>query len=365
LFKKSSIILVSLIIIIVLMLSACTPQTPAPNSAPTPSPAPAPAPKSGPAVWKIQAATAGTYPSTNLIATNINEEIKVATDGRLSLEVYPLTGLGYAQADMVAAVGEGLLEGAEIWATHVTGDVPILDAVSVPGVFVPEREHAFLAAMTFNNLARPYFEEALLERNVVFITNGHVGPHELFTKKPVTSIADIKGLVVRTGGPTEAEAFKTWGASPSSIAIPEIAVALERGTVDGYMYSANGHYTQELYPMTPYCFELGWSTTTPMVMVNKDAWDALSKEDQRRVLSIFRHRYEVEYTHYAVGEEDVTYKEKLVDEGTTFYKPPANIVDLTVEAGQGAIDKWLNATGARGQELYDRLRVALEPYQKK
>ena len=82
--------------------------------------------------------------------------------------------------------------------------------------------------------------------NLVYFANSTTGPTQLLSKKPVTSIADVKGMTVRaTGG--FGPAFKSVGANTVSIGQPKVYEALSTGTVDGsttyyYVVKAYKHY---------------------------------------------------------------------------------------------------------------------------
>ena len=55
----------------------------------------------------------------------------------------------------------------------------------------------------------------------------------LFCKKPIAGLADLKGLKVRTNGPSASDLVKaSSAASRRRIAFGEVYTALERGTVD-------------------------------------------------------------------------------------------------------------------------------------
>ena len=54
----------------------------------------------------------------------------------------------------------------------------------------------------------------------------------LFCRSPLTSLADLKGLKVRTAGPSSADLMKAIGAQPVSVPFGGVYRALEKGSID-------------------------------------------------------------------------------------------------------------------------------------
>lgn len=63
--------------------------------------------------------------------------------------------------------------------------------------------------------------------------NWRYGIRHLLSKKPVQSMADIKGMKVRTPNSTaEVDAFVAMGANPTPMALSDVYTALQQGTID-------------------------------------------------------------------------------------------------------------------------------------
>ena len=69
----------------------------------------------------------------------------------------------------------------------------------------------------------------------------HFGPRSVYTKAPVKSLADIKGVKLRVlPTPAFIETFKIMGAIPTPIPFGELYMAAQTGVVDGFEHDA-GH----------------------------------------------------------------------------------------------------------------------------
>jgi TRAP-type C4-dicarboxylate transport system substrate-binding protein len=76
-------------------------------------------------------------------------------------------------------------------------------------------------------------------------------PQDLICRKPVKTVDDWKGLVIRGAG-GQAEFAKALGASPTYMPSEEAYTAFQRGTIDGCIYSRDGIVAHKWYEVAPY-----------------------------------------------------------------------------------------------------------------
>jgi TRAP-type mannitol/chloroaromatic compound transport system substrate-binding protein len=121
----------------------------------------------------------------------------------------------------------------------------------------------------------------------------YVGPiqHDaniIHSKKPVTSLADLKGMKIRLPGGMVAEVFQKFGVSPIALPGSDIFPALEKGTIDAADYVGPAvNYDLGFHQVTKYIL-MGppgmMSIYQPVdlmdLTVNMGAWKRLSKKMQ-------------------------------------------------------------------------------------
>jgi tripartite ATP-independent transporter DctP family solute receptor len=90
--------------------------------------------------------------------------------------------------------------------------------------------------------------QKLAPRGIIGLAYWEASFRHLYTKKPVASLADLKGMKIRVpGNPVYTAALKAMGANPTPMTVGEVYTALQQGTVDGaenvlsYIY-ASKHY---------------------------------------------------------------------------------------------------------------------------
>jgi TRAP-type mannitol/chloroaromatic compound transport system substrate-binding protein len=115
------------------------------------------------------------------------------------------------------------------------------------------------------------------------VTNNESG---FRTNVPITSLADLQGKRLRLSGLEQGRLLEQLGGSQVSMAGGEIYQALERGVIDGAEFSTpNVDWSGGFQQVTKYWATPGWHQSASMfgVMINKQAWDALSPETQEKL----------------------------------------------------------------------------------
>lgn len=155
------------------------------------------------------------------------EELTRLAGDRIKLEYFPNGQLG-KEADVVNQVKAGsvdmMLTGSSIWAT-VVPEFGMLDL----GFLFDSYDHCARAldagvGEAYNNL--------LLERSGVTILGWtfQVGPRSIYTKTPVASIAELKGVKLRVL-PNKAfiDTFNVIGATPTPVPMNEVYMSVQTG----------------------------------------------------------------------------------------------------------------------------------------
>jgi TRAP-type C4-dicarboxylate transport system substrate-binding protein len=125
---------------------------------------------------------------------------------------------------------------------------------------------------------------------------GRLGPWVLSTKKKISSIEDIKGMKLRAPQiEGMVEALKFLGANPTPIAFNEIYLALQNGTVDGFVSALNPSVAGKFYEVSKYLVSNPFGEGLDKEAISTRAWRRLSDQQQRVVLQTFE---ELEATEY-------------------------------------------------------------------
>lgn len=107
-------------------------------------------------------------------------------------------------------------------------------------------------------------------------------PRELTTKRPVNTLADLKGMKIRV---PEMEAhLATWralGANPTPLAFPEVYTALQLGTVDGQENPLGVIYSNKFYEVVDYLSLTDHLVGFMMIVISNDKFKSLDSDAQQ------------------------------------------------------------------------------------
>jgi tripartite ATP-independent transporter DctP family solute receptor len=190
--------------------------------------------------------------------------LKSATGPRIAADFFPNSQLG-KEADVVQQVKVGsidvMLTGSSIWAT-VAPEFGMLDL----GYVFDSYAHM---AKALDGGVGASLADILRNRTgcVVMGWGSHFAARSVYTKTPVTTLAELKGVKLRVL-PTSAfiDTFKLMGAVPTPIPFNELYTAVQTGVVDGFEHDASTVLATKLYEVTRHCF-LTEHLFPPMVAV--------------------------------------------------------------------------------------------------
>lgn len=235
---------------------------------------------SGPAVaqmthWKAVGTSRPTPQFT--LWTWLAEEVDKRTQGAVKVDVVSLPELGLTGFELVRVTRSGLVDLGDIIPTYVAGDVPVIEAIDLPCVF-PDFETSVKAHVDFLPALKKYQDKL-----GGVVVGEYIWPAQMiFSRKPVRSPADLKGLKVRVYGTAQTELARGLGMEPVSIPFAEVYTALERGTVDAGFTGTYPGFALKWYEVTKYMIDINHGPVAGTMVVSKRTWDKLSPE--RRAL---------------------------------------------------------------------------------
>jgi TRAP-type C4-dicarboxylate transport system substrate-binding protein len=115
-------------------------------------------------------------------------------------------------------------------------------------------------------------------RRVALLGLWHNAPNMLLmANKPVRTMADLKGLKIRTPSRNGGKILEAWGAAPVSMPATDIYNAMQTGVIDGAMIDATTLQTFKLGEVTKYVTHGMKPTVSSFFLVmNRDSFGALS-----------------------------------------------------------------------------------------
>ncbi len=226
------------------------------------------------------------YPTVEAIV-RMGKKLEAATNGRLSIQMFPSMQLG-GEKEMIEQAQVGALQIARI---SVGAMGPVVDEVNVFNLPFVFRDEAHMRKVIDGPIGNDLLERMTNGPGSRLVALGWMdaGTRNVYAKKAVTGPSDLKGMKIRMmGNPLFVETMNAMGGNGVAMGFNELFSALQTGVVDGAENNpptllAQNHYTvSKVYSLT------GHLIIPEIFVFSKRSWETLSKADQDLIKKLSR-----------------------------------------------------------------------------
>jgi len=200
------------------------------------------------------ATVATEYPATSIPGEGVAHFAAAATAGGVPVVAAHDGPSGYRSAAAFAALTEGRFAAVDAFAGALGAADPLFLLTSLPFLTASHADAARL-----RDLARPRYAEAAARRGATLLWTTPWPPSGLWTRRPVTTPDDLRGLRVRTYDATGTEVLRAAGAAAEVLSFAEVNARLEAGTLDAVLSSGDGGAGRRLWRWLPNFTELDYA----------------------------------------------------------------------------------------------------------
>lgn len=292
---------------------------------------------------------------------NWADTLRERSNGRIDIQIFDGAQMGptpryYDLARTGVADITWILHGA------TPGRFPLTELINLPYLV----GSAEIGTKVLNDPAiRAYLDKEHEGVKVLYLLTHQ--PGNLHTrKKAVRSPADMKGMRIRFAAATIREYVAALGGTPVGVPPPEIAEALQKGTIDGVFIDYGGAHTAfKLGGLVKHTTELYAYVTSFAVVMNQDSYDKLPEDLQKLI----------DETTTGVSEEigkmwdaaDAPGKKYLKAEGGKTVELTPEEAAVFRKVGEEVTQKVVADTAAKGlpaKEVYELMRELSAKYAK-
>lgn len=224
------------------------------------------------------------YAAANFHTENVRQfaaDVDKATAGKLKITVHDGGSL-FKQNEIKRAVQSGQAQAGEFLLPALANEDAMYGVDSVP--FLAD---SYEDSKKLWRVSRGAIEQRFAKQGIKVLYGVAWPPQGLYSKKPISSIADLKGTKWRAYSPQTNRIGELAGAQPATIQAAELAQALSTGVVEAHMTSgATGVDIKVWDSMGKGAFYYDTQAWLPknLVVVNQKAFDALDKPTQDAVM---------------------------------------------------------------------------------
>jgi TRAP-type transport system periplasmic protein len=211
----------------------------------------------------------------------MGEEFKQATGGRYEVTVFS----GGTQGDEPTVIRKMRLDALQAGAfTNVGLGLidPSFNVFNVPFFFDGYDELNYVT-----DKLTPVFKKRAEAKGYVLLNWGHGGWTQVFTKKPVQTVAEMQQVKLWTSSGNDAmvQWFKANGFQPRAMAMTDITTGLTTGMIDGVPTTPLAASLFQWYRQLPYMLDLGLAPIVGAGVITTKAWKAIPEADRPKLLA--------------------------------------------------------------------------------
>lgn len=212
-------------------------------------------------------------------------DVEKATGGRVKFQGLPKAPA--APPGTFDAVRDGLVDLSYVTASYTPARHILPLMAELPGA----GETAEINSVAYSRIHWKYFQKVGEYKGVKLLAVWTHGPGQMFTKKPIKSLADFQNQKIRTGGGIAEQVANALGASAFVKPAPESYELLNSGVADGVFFPFESIVSFKLDKVIGQAtvFPGGLYSSAFGFFMNEDKWNKIPKQDQA---IIEKHSYE-------------------------------------------------------------------------
>jgi tripartite ATP-independent transporter DctP family solute receptor len=223
------------------------------------------------------------YPTVEAVV-RMGKKLEAATNGRLSIQMYPSMQLG-GEKEMIEQAQVGALAFARISVGPMGPLVPELNVFNLPFMF---RDNSHMEKVVDGPIG-----DEMLKKLSDHPTAGLIGlcwmnggSRNVYNGKlPIKTVADLKGLKIRMmGNPVFVETMNALGGNGVAMGYDQLINALQTGIVDGAENNEPSYETGQHYRYAKFYSMTGHLMIPELLVFSKKTWETLPKDDQALIL---------------------------------------------------------------------------------
>jgi TRAP-type C4-dicarboxylate transport system substrate-binding protein len=304
--------------------------------------------------WDYYSFTGVTHAVTKL-QKGFADEVGKRTKGELRIVVRPAGELPYRADEAGRIAGEGLVQMSSAFMGFIAGTIPNA-GITGHSFLVRNNDELAKVSAIIEKYTKPEFDKLGVKPLYYFSW----GPQNVFgINKPITSAADFANRKIRTNDPKQSEFIKALGGTTITTVTAEVAVAMQRGLMDGLFSATVGMVAAKWVEMVKWAWLADVNVGGPnWELVNLKAYEALPPDVRKSLDEVA-----AEWGPHMIRELDTLEQQdraSLVPK----YKLEVNtaspevIADLTRRAIP-IWEAWAKQTGPKAEEMLKEIRAAL------
>jgi TRAP-type C4-dicarboxylate transport system substrate-binding protein len=287
------------------------------------------------ATWLDNAASNGIY---ERLQAKIDEKM----DGAITIVPY-LSGSLLGQNDVWDGVISGVADMGHIQCSMLSDRLNLTLLLETAGLeYSSSQSASYVMRDYLTQLAPKELED------VIWFMPCNTAPNSIISKKPVLTVDDIKGMQIRSSGPT-ADAVTAWGGTPVSMTSGEIYEGLRNSLIDGAIILPNAIGNFHLQEVAGHLTVIPLGGSCQMEIMNKEKFNQMTPKQQEIFMECTNEVFEEYISFYQEA-----YDQPYLDFSAEAYDQIDSLDYLQGDALKGFADKSRHLSDNYAKTLNDK-----------
>jgi tripartite ATP-independent transporter DctP family solute receptor len=222
------------------------------------------------------------YPTVAAVEA-MGKKLEAATNGRLSVQMFPAMQLG-GEKEMIEQAQVGALQMARVSVGAIGPVVDDLNVFNLPFVF---RDGAHMEKVIDGAIGTELLAKitATEKTGLIGLAWMNAGTRNIYnTKRPIKSLEDLKGMKIRMmGNPLFVDTMNSLGGNGIAMGFDQLYNAMQTGVVDGAENNFPTFIAQNHFQVAKNISMTEHLIIPEILVFSRKSWTALSAEDQALV----------------------------------------------------------------------------------
>jgi TRAP-type C4-dicarboxylate transport system substrate-binding protein len=287
------------------------------------------------ATWLDNAASNGIY---ERLQAKIDEKM----EGAITITPY-LSGSLLGQNDIYDGVISGVADMGHIQCSTLSDRLNITLLLETAGL-------EYSSSQSASYVMRDYLTQLAPKEldDVIWFMPCNTAPNSIISKKPVLTVDDIKGMQIRSSGPT-ADAVTAWGGTPVSMTSGEIYEGLRNSLIDGAIILPNAIGNFHLQEVAGHLTVIPLGGSCQMEIMNKEKFNQMTPKQQEIFMECTNEVFEEYISFYQEA-----YDQPYLDFSAEAYDQVESLDYLQGEALEGFAEKSTYLSDDYAQKLNEK-----------
>jgi len=291
------------------------------------------------------------FPTSTAPTENINQfvaDVDRATGGKLKIQVHPNASL-FKAPEIKRAVQGGQAQAGEILLVNFENEDPLYGVDGIPFL-----ASSYAESLKLYKASKKAVDDRLAKQGMKLLYTVPWPPQGIYSKKPLASVADMKGLKWRAYSPATSKIAELVGAQPVTVQAAEVSQALATGVMDSYMSSGATGFDSKTYEHIKNWYDTQAWLPKNAVIVNLKAFEALDKPTQ---VALLKAASDAETRGWKLSEEkNGWYVDQLREKGMQIHKPSDQLTAELRRVGNFMLAEWQRKAGDDGKKIIENYR---------